>query len=380
MFSGQPTRFPLRGLMLVGILALAPWHSVRADTLYTIAGSGAAMEMSGVTVLDVREGSLHFRSAGGAETDRTIETITRIDVTDEPVLSAAEKAFAEKNWTAAAEGYLKAAKTTKAPWVRRWSGQRLLKVAAETGRIDVAITGYVAVAMTEPTAAAELRPTINRASKTALDAAAAEIRTALSDRDLPVEPRRALLSLMMDVQRARGDRRAAADAIEQIMALGPLDPADPQSAGLLIRLKLDQAAIATEDKQYQRAIDEIRAAQGLFTEPGDQADALLALGDAQLGLAQQTKSPVGLKDAALTYMRIVAHFEDLPQAPHVADALLRTAKIHEALGEPQTALALYGQIEREYAQSPAAAAARTAADRLRSASPAQPTATSQERG
>jgi TolA-binding protein len=127
--------------------------------------------------------------------------------------------------------------------------------------------------------------------------------------------------------------------------------------------------MALDNKQYQKAIDEVQANKQLFADERTQADALLVLADARYGLAQQKNNdPQLLQDAGLAYMRVVAHFKDHPDRPHVATALLRTAEIHEKLNQKDAALQLYQQVASQFNDDPAAGPkAKASAERLKGA-------------
>jgi hypothetical protein len=73
-----------------------------------------------------------------------------------------------------------------------------------------------------------------------------------------------------------------------------------------------------------------------------------------------------LKDLAIAYIRVVTFGSQLPDRPHVAEALYGAGQIEEKLKEPQAALALYKQLttDRAYANSPVVALAKAATDKL----------------
>jgi TolA-binding protein len=63
-------------------------------------------------------------------------------------------------------------------------------------------------------------------------------------------------------------------------------------------------------------------------------------------------------------MRVVAHFKDQPDRPHVAQAMVRTGQICEQVGDVAGARAIYNQLVQQYPDDPNAPAARAALDRL----------------
>ena len=192
-----------------------------------------------------------------------------------------------------------------------------------------------------------------------------ELQNALAAPRLTAAQRQPLLSLLVDVQRARGDAKAAADTTDQLLKLGAAVSADPAAGGAVARLKLEAVQVALRARQYKRAIDEIHAARASFTSPRDQADALFCLAEAREGLAGDGGDAALLADAALAYMRVVAHFEEAPGKPHVAQSLLRAAAIQEQLKDNAAALQLYEQVAAQFPDDPAAATARQGVTRLK---------------
>jgi TolA-binding protein len=101
----------------------------------------------------------------------------------------------------------------------------------------------------------------------------------------------------------------------------------------------------------------------MFTDPTQQADALWIVAEARYGLAGT--DPAALKDAGLSYMRVVALAKDEPGRPHVVLSLLRTATIMEQLGEPQTASQICEQVLSQYPDDPASIRAKENLERLK---------------
>jgi TolA-binding protein len=81
-------------------------------------------------------------------------------------------------------------------------------------------------------------------------------------------------------------------------------------------------------------------------------------------LASKSKDPTALKDAAIAYLRVVAHFKEAANAPHVPEAMMGAASILEELGDTAGALRLYQDVVAKYAASPVAGAANAAIRRL----------------
>ena len=119
------------------------------------------------------------------------------------------------------------------------------------------------------------------------------------------------------------------------------------------------------EKQFDAVITDINSAAALFVTPTDQATALFYLAEAHAGRAAQAESPAAWQDAALAYMRVVAHFKDAAGAPFVARSLLKAAEITEKLNDSPAAIALYRQILQQHPADAAANSARAALERLK---------------
>jgi TolA-binding protein len=128
---------------------------------------------------------------------------------------------------------------------------------------------------------------------------------------------------------------------------------------------LGSARAALESKDFGKVIRDITAGAAGFTQPRDQAAAMFYLAEARAGLAAQKNDPAAWQDAALAYMRVVAHFKDAAGSPYVARSLLRTAEIHERLNDPAAARSLYEQVVRQFPGDPDAGAAAAGVEKLK---------------
>src|SRR3954467_3888746 len=116
-------------MLLVGSVALA-------DTVFI-----GTLAYKDVKIKGCRGDELHFLTSGN-EAHKPIKDVTRIQLADEPALSAAEEAYAAKTWDKAVDGYLKTLKSSNKDWLKDWSAQRLLLSANEAKRVDAAVTAY----------------------------------------------------------------------------------------------------------------------------------------------------------------------------------------------------------------------------------------------
>jgi tetratricopeptide (TPR) repeat protein len=354
------------GHSLVSLIWLLGFpHAVRADSIFV-----GTLERPNVTIKEIRGDQLVFEINDRPAEPVPVTRVTKLLVTSDPTFTAAEEAYAGGKFDVAVDGYQKSLRGAGAgkPWIRDWSAMRLIDAANRTGRFDAASTAYITLLLKDPTAAvARFKPALPDAKSTYLDTAVAEVNKALQTSKITDPQKQALLTFLVELHRARKDAKAADEAVEQLLKIpGASAASDPDTKRAVADMKLSLARVAIDAKDYAKAIATIESARALFADPQQQADALYCLADARFGAAMQSKDAQALKDAGLAYMRVVANFKDAPGRPHVADALLKTAQVHEQLGEPKTAEQLYEQVAREFNSEPAiATAARDNLSRLR---------------
>ena len=367
----RPTR-PSR-LALAALLAAASpaFGSVaRADTVYFGREVTTALKYDGkVTGIEKSAGGPELAfTLNGRPTRKPLAEIAQIQVDGQPALNAAEQAYAAADWDAAVDSYEKAARaasgTASADWVRRFVAGRQLDAATRAGRFDAAARAYVALVDADPAAAAAGKPDLPRGKSAFLDTAVDDVRKA-ADRATEPAKKQALLSFLLDLQTARGDDAAAADSLQALVkSAGAAGSAadDPARRSLLQQVRLGEAKVALDAGKPDEAIAAIRDHQDVFTDADAQSEALYLLARADRAKAGTDRA--ALEDAALAYMRVVAHFGGAGGRdgksggqPRAADALLAVADIHEQIGEPRTADALYRQVAAEYPGTPAAATA-----------------------
>lgn len=350
----------IRKLTLTSYLVLTAVTFASADTVWIGETAKNPIKADGVKIVDVQGDQLIYRTASGIKVSKPLAQMQQISVDGEPAFDAAEAAYLAGNWAAATDNYQKAIQSTTEDWIKMRSSIRLVTAAAKSNRFDAAVTAYVALVQMNPKAAANAKPAITDASAPYLAGSAQTINNALDSAKLTDAQRGSLLSLELQIYRAQKDTAHAGDVLQQLEKLGALSPED--QAGL----KLDTARVALDAKNYQAAEDAIQKNRALFTQSGQQVDALYILARAQDGLNADKQDPDSLKDLAIAYMRVVTFAKDLPDQPHAAESLLRVAQIEEQLKEPKVALKLYRQIatDKDNADTPVAAEARKGMERL----------------
>lgn len=364
----RQTRRPAAARLLAWALACAAGGDAAwADSIWLENTSGPPL-FANARITRVEKGSLYFTFQGN-ETSREVAKIGRIAVDDEPALTAAEEAYSRQKWDEAADGYEKAARSSAKPWAREWASARLADAAGKSGRFDAAVAAYVALVQKDPDTAAKSKPALPAARSTYLDNGAQLVEKTLSSARLSDPQRAQLLSFLIEIHNARGDANAANGAATRLDEVLARDPNNPAAARAQVRRTLQAAQKSLAGGKFDEAISALQAAGDRITDPADQAEALYLIAEARAGQASAAGgSKQALQDAALAYMRVVAHFGDAPGRPRVAAAMLKSAAICAQLGDRDAALRLYDEVARDFSDDPAVAqSAASAAGALRSA-------------
>lgn len=365
----------IRRAAIACILIMLPFEKLAlADALWSGTPTGAPMLRDAALKIRRIDGDRLIYDYRGAERSIEISKLARISVDDQPVLTAAEDAVAAEKWDVAVDQYqrlMRANPTPATAWIANWAARRLPLAAEKSGRFDAIVSAYIARIQNEPPASVP-RPQLPGERSTYLDTAAKEITATLVNPKLNDDHRIALLAFLVDIHRARRDTRAADQAADALDTILSKDPTNPNAARAIARRKIQAAQLAIDKKDFKLAISEIESNRASFTDPPQQADALYLLAEARFQLAATSRQTppsaadiAALRDSALSFMRVVAHFKDAPGRPRVAAALLRTAQIQELVADPPGAARLYEQLFTQYPDDPNAPAARAAFERLR---------------
>jgi hypothetical protein len=366
---------PLVAILCLGVVAPAP-----ADTVWVGGAGSKPLERKNMKIEGLTPEGLIFRSASAdrAAEPKPLKEIARIQVDNEPALTAAELAYSTEKWDDAAKGYQKVLSTSRTDWVKYFATQRLVIAAEKSGKFSAAAGAYAALVQRDLKAAAESKPEIPGDAKTELPGAINAVKTALGDSKLKAPQKDALRAFLAELYIANGQlkdaeaigAKAAGAAAAPAAINGKRDdpgeaPAAPAVNRGQVELKLQLAVAALKQKKYQEAIDSIDSVAASLTEPAQQAEALFSLAEARAGLAGS--DPAKLKDAALAYMRVVAHFKSQPEAPHVAESLVKAGGVLEQAKMLPDALTAYQAVETDYKESPHAKDAAAGAARVRKA-------------
>ncbi|QOV90437.1 tetratricopeptide repeat protein [Humisphaera borealis] len=336
------------GRSLAFLVATAIPSAGLADTIWYGTG-GAAIKAEG-TVMKVEGGNLVWQNKStGNSTQRPLDAIVKVNADGEAALNAAEDAYEAEKWDVAATNYDKAISASRKDWVKDRSVFRLVAAAEKAGQFPLSAKAFVQLAARDPNQAKEKKPAIPDDK-------------ALIGRAIP-DVERAFATKQTDLVREfLGELYIANSEPDKAMRLLAGAPGADKNPALLVM----QANAALSTKNYAAASDVINKNKALFTDPTHQLTALYTL--AECSAATAGNDPAKRQDAAIAYMRVVAHFSN-KSSPMVLSSLLKAAKLLEDGGQATEAAALYKQVAEDpkFKGSKSAADAKANYDRLAAA-------------
>ncbi|HEY0010030.1 MAG TPA: hypothetical protein VGB55_14985 [Tepidisphaeraceae bacterium] len=352
----HPLKTSLAAFVLLGA-ALAP-----ADTL-----SVAGLQPRPVTFLEVTDTKIVYQTRGGDRSELELDKVASISVDGETAFNEADLAFAKNEKPKALDGYIRTLRSTNKPWLKTYTARRLLDAATGSDRFDAKLVAYLALLTTTPDAAAPFRPQLPDRGNKQLDTAVTDIENTIKLPNLPGPQQLALYNFLIEIHRQRGDEAAISSTLERIERLSGSLGDQPELRAQLAGLKVNQARIALDQKKYADAAKLVDDNRQNITNPRLQSDALYIQAQAKLATANKSDTNA-MKDIALMFMRVVAHFGDLEGRPNVLPSLQATASILEQIGEKAAAVSVLEQIATEFPQDPAAGKAKQDLARLKPAS------------
>jgi tetratricopeptide (TPR) repeat protein len=386
LIHSRSNRLGLLGVLAFvgGVCFFSGVATLRADTVWTVAAKPGAkpFERPKVKIEGLGPAGLAFRSeAGRAAEPKPLKDIYRIQVDDETALNSAEESLVAQKWDDAVSNYQRALSATRKDWVKQYATLRLIAAAAKSGKFSAAATAYAAAVARDPKTADGMKPEIPANGKSQLPAAISAVKTALGDTRIKPESKNTLQAFLAELYIANGQLKEAealgsrslspapagttGGNVEKAVSDGTPAAAAPAVNKGQIDLKLQLAQASLQQKKYQEAIDAIQSVAAGITEPIQQANALFTIAEAKAGLAGNDAAKS--KDAALAFMRVVAHFKNEQNAPRVAESLVRAGEMLEQAKLYQDALAAYESVQKDYKNSPQARGAATGVARVKKA-------------
>ncbi|HET6249446.1 MAG TPA: hypothetical protein VFE47_17270 [Tepidisphaeraceae bacterium] len=360
---------------------LIPGISALGDTVYIKSTPTATpFARKNVTISKIAKDkdedfeSLYYTTDGGNNEHKDLAKVSQIEADNEPSFNQAETEFEKNDLKAASEDYRRAMASSTKEWVKHRSNVRLLLISGKTGDFLGAVAGYVEMVKKDPVAAAAQKPVVASAKPDQLASAITTVNRGLAGASS--DTKRTLLPFLIELQTKNNDNAGATASLAELKKLtggaGQNNPAnstgaaDATAAAMAAKeaeadIALNKAKDALAARDYAKVISSINTASASFITPDHQAKALYMLAEAKAATAT---TPDALEDAAMAYMRVVAHFKAQIGGP-AADALYKTGVIEEKLSKTREAILIYKQVVNEYADSKAAEQAKAALERLK---------------
>jgi hypothetical protein len=208
---------------------------------------------------------------------------------------------------------------------------------------------YLALLQFSPADAGEAKPALPEPGSQLLNVAVLEVENVLKQPKLGDQTKVDLLNFLTDLHRQRGDEKAVATTIDRLAKSSPAAANNPAVQAQLTAQKLSQARAALDASNFSAASQLITQNSGSFLDPVQQSDALFILARCKQAPADASDA-AAQQEAALAYMRVVAHSRDLPNRPNVLASLKATAEILQKTGQTADAGKLNAQIAKEFPQ------------------------------
>jgi hypothetical protein len=360
-------------LAMIALLGVAA-EFARADTL-AIRRAGEADSIAptvytDVKIVDIKLGHIVFTTASGNKVIKELSSVVSMTIDDEPEFNQAQQDYAANHLDKAVDEFEVTIQKTDKPWLKAYCEPLFTDAANKSGRFDRAVEGYVYLVLNQPKLATPFRPTVPPPDSGFLDSAAKSLSDAASTADLTSAQQAALLSLLLDVDKARKDTAGIDDVASRLgkVAGDPGSSTANIASVALADAKITEAANAVYQNDYNKAASIIKSNGGMFLTPVQQENALYILARAREGQAEAKNDPAAWQDAVIAYMRVVANFKDAAGATHVANSLIRAAHILDAhLNESGKALHIYQSVQTQYSKTPSADEAAKEITRLQAA-------------
>lgn len=360
--AGQTAR-RLSILSAAAALVLAVVVPASADTLTVASGSAKPLDLPNVRVTKIEGGILTYEATGGTARQRALADVKKMNIVGETALNNAEDAFEKGDFKTAADNYKRTIEGSQKPFVKARAISRLSEAAAKTGDFGLAVSAWaqqvptldVATAMkTKPAPPAGTKPEV-------LNSAAGEVERIAGNAKISPEQKSMALTYAVEIYQAAGNTAASAALLAKLTGgaapaapVGPATPAvgagnpaattvKPTTPGLSGDIVLVQAKQAAGARDYAKVIAVIEANKAGIVTPENQAEALYMLATSKEAIAGT--DPAKLQDAAIAYMRVVAHFEGRNvQTANVPAALWKVGDIQQRLKNNVEALQIFNQL------------------------------------
>jgi len=295
---------------------------------------GQLPRVEGITIIGVADGQLQYR-AGASTVTAQLSEINTLEIDNVPQFAVGQAAFNEGSMRNAQRAFEEVWSGSREQWARHYAGFYLVQIHDQRNEPVEAATIFATLAQENADLFFLSRPptaSIAQADQDQKQRIREQLQAVIRDAD---PARRAVLQNYL--------AQVMGESVEIPQVDAPPGSGQPSANSAVIlpmsiwRLQERRneaekwAAIQLlADGEFQAAIDAI---QPFLASRGDLPEKLYILGRAQLALADASHDRDMYRDAGLTFMRIVVHFNRDGQ-PHtlVAPARLEVAYIHRQIG------------------------------------------------
>jgi hypothetical protein len=334
MLKQMMTTKPLAGLLALCAALLVAMPTV-ADTLQR----EGFPQIDGVTLIGVEDGKLKYRTAGGDQS-ASLADIVDLSIDSVPEFKAGMDAFKAGELRSAQRSLENVWGKSRVQWIRHFAGFFLLQVYDKRGEPVDAASVYSKLAAEGADLHFLSKPPV----------------ASLEDAD-ENKKKRMGEQIMAVIKQTKGDHRAKLRAFHRtIVGEGaPLPEVDdpvgqqqaenndikskskvilPNSVWRMLERRGEPEGKWDAIKRLSEgdAKGTLEAIKPWLSNPGDLPEKLFIRAKAQLMLAEQSEDKDMFRDAGLTFMRIVIHFERAGSAHAlVAPAKLEVAYVHQQI-------------------------------------------------
>ena len=312
------------------LLSLAAWMgmvvSARADE---VRRAGGYPPYVGVQIVGFENGELAFRvNTHGNVIKKPLAEVAAISIDNQAAFNQGERFFDRREYAKCIRPFERARRQAKKQWLVDLIDVRLLTAYDESGRFDRAVRTFLDLLPRAPAEAIFRRPVNMPKAGSEYNRIAFGLISQAERRIQDPALLRQVKLLKLDVLWAEKSPAARELAAE----LDGVAAASQPSRRLVSQV--ERLTRLVEMGRYERALPLIETA--MAGAPADGLDVLLMLqAKCELAMAQSDDE---LKQAALTAMRVVVHYD---RSRSLAEALYVAAKGHERLGLVRQAIALY---------------------------------------
>jgi len=333
---------------LVVAVALGLAQSAFADAL-----SFGGIPLKNVQILTIENGQIHFFNQGGIEVRRPLvdpnnpdNRLRWIEIDSVPELAKAEGQLKDKNYQAAIPTLQAAKSKARDKWLKTWIDVRLLgaydgakrPVDAVRAYLDLykagADDGYLSQPPTQKSIIHLKADEKAQMLKELADAKKAVNRP-------PPEQYASLVSLIeqLDVEAAQQALANTDPATGEVNITKLIPKSEIPLPVFMMQGTTDPATKALMAGKFQEALDFVN--QKLDeNEQGKLYQRLYQRGVAQLYLAEQSNDKKMLKDAGLSFMRVVVYNS---RGKYAGPSYIEAGRVHALLGRSDLARQLYDQ-------------------------------------